>query len=706
MVDVTVEIGAKIDKLIEGVDGARQQLSRLNDSMNLITGTASKMAEAIGIGLSVAGITAFVERMGDLGLQAERAHAKLGVTGETLSLLRGIAKSTGTDFEGLTLAIERISLNVQRATKDAFNPVNAALKVFGLTTRDLASLPADQYFIKLADAVSKFEPSLNRTNALMAIGGRGVAQILPLLDLGSDGIKKFGEEWKKASSGIDVAKFASTHQAVLLLERSLESIGVKIFAVLQPAINAAIRVMTQWVQSFKEADIRSAISSLIDYTVVAVQATANVIIFLTQAVVDAKESITGLISNIKTYAGYVATILQYAVPGGFAGDLAGKLKSMLTEPVEHATTELDDRSKALVDRVKKFGDELKAAIAENFKSDPHSDTKPAAPAMNLTAKLDADIMKIKLETQRSGLQEQLTQTKNFLDAQVSLERLTAEQRIVAVAGATDIIYQQEVVLLEKERALYPQRSLEWAKVNAEIVKLQQKHSTEMQQLHLQEIVAIKDKYMAVLGTIQNAWDSQIAGLLAKTTSWAQAFKNTLAQLAVEFIKWAEKKVLVYIAGEVAETSAAATGAAARTAVATGEAAAAIGIKKVSMIGSILASAQETFAGVFAFLSPVMGPAAAGPAAASEAVVAAQAALPSFAVGAWNLPSDMIAKVHKGEMIVPAGPADALRNGGGGSVTIYAMDARSVAAWAHDNAGVLTAAVSKYQTNNPSSRGKF
>lgn len=46
----------------------------------------------------------------------------------------------------------------------------------------------------------------------------------------------------------------------------------------------------------------------------------------------------------------------------------------------------------------------------------------------------------------------------------------------------------------------------------------------------------------------------------------------------------------------------------------------------------------------------------------------QLQLPSFATGAWNLPSDMVAQVHKGEMIVPRDIAERLRGGrafGGG-----------------------------------------
>ena len=59
-------------------------------------------------------------------------------------------------------------------------------------------------------------------------------------------------------------------------------------------------------------------------------------------------------------------------------------------------------------------------------------------------------------------------------------------------------------------------------------------------------------------------------------------------------------------------------------------------------------------------------------------------LSSFAVGADNIPHDMVAQIHKGEMIIPAAGAEAIRSGkmGGGSspninFTIHAMDSQSV-----------------------------
>ena len=76
-------------------------------------------------------------------------------------------------------------------------------------------------------------------------------------------------------------------------------------------------------------------------------------------------------------------------------------------------------------------------------------------------------------------------------------------------------------------------------------------------------------------------------------------------------------------------------------------------------------------------------------------MAAAAALPSFDAGAWSLPADMVAQVHRGEMIVPAAPAQAMRDaagrGGGGATVnhqthfhVAAMDARDVSRFLRGN----------------------
>ena len=119
-----------------------------------------------------------------------------------------------------------------------------------------------------------------------------------------------------------------------------------------------------------------------------------------------------------------------------------------------------------------------------------------------------------------------------------------------------------------------------------------------------------------------------------------------------------------------------------------------------MISQILASARETFAGVFGFLAPILGPAAIGPAAAAEGTVAAAA---SFAVGAWECRPTCSPNVHRGEMIVPSGATPwaqsvlaGAASGGAGGVTVNhathfnvsALDSQDVSRWFKNNSKMM------------------
>jgi len=150
------------------------------------------------------------------------------------------------------------------------------------------------------------------------------------------------------------------------------------------------------------------------------------------------------------------------------------------------------------------------------------------------------------------------------------------------------------------------------------------------------------------------------------------------------------------AGEAAKTAAVTAGAAARAGAEAAESAGSNATTINSILKTITASASETFAGIFGFLSPVLGPAAAGPAAAGEATVLS--AIPHYDTGAWSLPGDMVAQVHQGEMIIPAGPASTFRNmmegnsGVAGTVHVHhavnfnvqAMDGHSVRQFLKNN----------------------
>jgi hypothetical protein len=106
--------------------------------------------------------------------------------------------------------------------------------------------------------------------------------------------------------------------------------------------------------------------------------------------------------------------------------------------------------------------------------------------------------------------------------------------------------------------------------------------------------------------------------------------------------------------------------------------------------------------------PYIGPVLA--VAAFAAMMALVLGSRGHAVGSWDVPGDMITKIHKGEMIIPEQFAQNMREGGtmgGGGAThihINAVDAKSVKRLFNDNAAGVSE-VLRRQARNFSPQGR-
>jgi hypothetical protein len=178
-------------------------------------------------------------------------------------------------------------------------------------------------------------------------------------------------------------------------------------------------------------------------------------------------------------------------------------------------------------------------------------------------------------------------------------------------------------------------------------------------------------------------------------------KATLGNFIIWAIQEFEKLAFQWVAHELVQTAATETGVAARTGAEATGAAASMALGVVKIIKSIMNSAAETFAGVFGFLSPEMGPAAAAPATASSALVASVAgSVSAFDVGTNYVARTGLAMIHQGEEIKPAqgtGPY----TGGGSTVhlNINAVDSRSFASLVNSNPGLFTGLIKRALRDN-------
>ncbi|MGH6990164.1 MAG: hypothetical protein ACREFD_14655 [Stellaceae bacterium] len=215
-------------------------------------------------------------------------------------------------------------------------------------------------------------------------------------------------------------------------------------------------------------------------------------------------------------------------------------------------------------------------------------------------------------------------------------------------------------------------------------------------------------------------ESEIASDLRYFTNYA-----LLSALGLDIDRrTAQQGLLAHLFAESQKTTATTAGVAARSAAETTGAGTSLIAQVGAAIRSIAIDAGQTFAGIFAFLAPLMGPAAAGPAAAGEsAVYAAAGSISAFAVGAWEIPQDMAGILHAGEAVMPASFASGFRatlgggNSGGASAPavnvtfapqVSALDAKSVLALFNNPAVMrpLTRNLGAYLAANPSVRGSY
>lgn len=292
----------------------------------------------------------------------------------------------------------------------------------------------------------------------------------------------------------------------------------------------------------------------------------------------------------------------------------------------------------------------------------------------------------------------------------------------------------ELDVLNTLQAKYALTSAQYAKIEDEKTKLTQKASNEILKIEDQAAEATWQKWKSTADQMASTFSSGISSMVTggKTLSQAMAqitrglidnFINMMTKMAFEwiakqlFMATASKAVqatdvAAHVTAEGAKTAATTAGVAARTGAEASGASLNIFAQIGQAISFIFTQAAKTFAGVFAFLSPVMGPAAAGPATASEAEVMAQAAvLPAAAVGTDYVMRTGVALIHQGEKIIPAADVGAPYSGAGAGVTVQfnvtAWDARSVQNWLHGGGAKQVAqATSQYLTRNPNARGGY
>ena len=345
--------------------------------------------------------------------------------------------------------------------------------------------------------------------------------------------------------------------------------------------------------------------------------------------------------------------------------------------------------------------------------------------------------------------------------EVAMHKGGEDEMIAADIASENRHYQIHLDEMNKEAALDKGNVDKYKQDLNAIEVAEAQHSLKILQLNNKLVESQKSKWQELASSIGQSFQSHLTGLLNGTENFKDAMKGMFQDIVSAVVKmvtdmaakWLQGMITMTVAGKAcsgAQCAAnAATGAsnialttqkvaqnaqviasntvmstqqlagsaqctAANTAVVAssvamtaGVTASTAGLAAAAVSANIAAKAYADLAvseaAAAVAMTPIVGPAmaAASSASVSASILAAWATLmlPGFETGTTNVPRDMIAQIHKGEMIVPKTYAEGQRElmMGRGSTTnnspinlnISALDAKSVKDFFKDNGQLMT-----------------
>ena len=698
----------------------------------------------------------------EYGDEIEHASRKTGISTDTLQGLKFAAAQSDVSFTQLQQGLFRLS-RAMASVGQGNKQVAGAFQTVGLSANALKNMRLEDVLIHVSDAFAKSQDGAAKAAIAMQLFGRAGADLIPFLDQGSqniDALTKKAHELGLVLSDQAIAKDAAFNESLKSLGAQLKMAAVGFGSDLTPAIQSMTDALSE---SLKPggflADTLKALADAIKTLVVGLELAWQSLEVVTAAMAGAIVTVAGVINaalhldwngiqaawnrgltetklavdqqvgammhTILAFKGELASVGessgkkseplgQLSMPG-VAGSSHGQMsewRAQLTqkqdlEGVYHELSKQDELA---------FWQE-KLALAKKGSADYNA-------VLHEVVNLQRQVYKAQVSGSQKASEAELALKLSQLNTDANLERnhlktitqnnqfllqsgqITSDQKLARDQEVANQEYALALDLLSKKLELYQTDAKERAKIDDQIIKLNANREAQLTRATQTAVLDNQKAYQQMFAPITSAFDTSIKGIIMGTQTWQQAWQRSLTSILSSFIDTGIKMVSTWASQQLAMTLATTTQNEARMASSQMATTSSLATSAITIVKSIMNSASETFAGIFGFLAPVMGPTAAGPAAAGMGAVAAVAgSVASSAGGEWNIPVDRLQFVHRNETILPAGIAGGLRSmvekGGSSGAThvhIHATDAQSVERLFKNNGAAIARALQSHLRN--------
>ncbi|MGB8422177.1 hypothetical protein [Paraburkholderia sp.] len=225
-------------------------------------------------------------------------------------------------------------------------------------------------------------------------------------------------------------------------------------------------------------------------------------------------------------------------------------------------------------------------------------------------------------------------------------------------------YAIETDALAREMALYQQDSKEYQKLLDEKLKATEAHTTQLEKINQQGAQQTQTQWNNAFKTIDSTMNSSVLAMIKGTQTLQQSMIKVADQILNSMIKVILEMAERWIAGEAQKIAASQGASAVLNALGLQDAITSRVTQTATATTDIASQAAIAGAGAYAATAaiPYVGPALA-PAAGMEAFASVMAyeSMASAAGGFYNVPENMLANIHKDEMVLPSWAAQGVRS---------------------------------------------
>lgn len=264
---LTGQFETDMNRASKTVQRRAKEIEKTFKQVGVVIGTAFVAAStAIAVGVKSA-----IDRMDDI----IKASQKVGISSESFSKLAYAASLAGVEMTNLETALAKLARSqddAARGTKETLDLFNALGVEF--RNADGTLRRTDEVFSDLADRFKELPDGANKTAAAMGLLGRSGAQLIPLLNGGSEGLAEMGDELERMGGVVtpEAARQAEEfNDNITRLQVAMDGLFMSIAKDLLPEL---VRLTEAFVDGAKEGNNYSNVAHQVSAAIATVAETA------------------------------------------------------------------------------------------------------------------------------------------------------------------------------------------------------------------------------------------------------------------------------------------------------------------------------------------------------------------------------------------------------------------------------------------------